>query len=105
MESMQHLFYVTAITRTKENHEGHAWADFTPFQFLSMGYVSLNFIWLKVIYQRKLYIDFFSKDKLKLILLFDVSCTIATHYLEIFPTLGTRRWHSIPRKYGTLHDQ
>ncbi|KAJ3212822.1 glycerol transporter [Dinochytrium kinnereticum] len=43
MESLQHILYVTAIGK------GKAWEGLTPFQFMVVGFFSLQFIWLKLL--------------------------------------------------------
>ncbi|KAJ3101810.1 glycerol transporter [Phlyctochytrium planicorne] len=43
MECMQHLLYVTALGKAK------AYADLTIFQFVTVGFFSLKFIWLKLL--------------------------------------------------------
>ncbi|KAJ3194353.1 glycerol transporter [Irineochytrium annulatum] len=43
MESMQHILYVTAIGKA------HAWEGMTPFEFMVVGFISLKFIWLKLL--------------------------------------------------------
>jgi protein-cysteine N-palmitoyltransferase HHAT len=56
MELMLHLFYVVAIK------DSRAWKEFNPIEIYSLGYLNLNLIWLKVI--------------------FDL--VLVDHYLEIF---------------------
>lgn len=43
MEIMSHAFWVVAIKDTK------SWSSFTPLQFAGLGYVNLNFVWLKLL--------------------------------------------------------